>query len=43
MPETDDFKRRCHVCSTPLTPVFVGDALAGWDCLKCKTGVRFES
>ena len=33
--------RKCN-CGTDLKPVFVGDALAGWDCPKCKKGVRFQ-
>lgn len=35
--------QKCHKCGEPLEPVFHDTALAGWDCPKCRIGVRFEA
>jgi hypothetical protein len=33
--------RKCS-CGRDLTPIFEGDALAGWYCNVCKKGLCFE-
>jgi NADH pyrophosphatase NudC (nudix superfamily) len=34
-------ERKCRYCGKALTPIFHGDALAGWYCKDCKKGVYF--
>lgn len=34
---------KCPKCGKDMTPLFHNDALMGWVCCECKTGVVFEA